>query len=368
MALTTQERIALRIKARREALSIRQEDLAKSLGFKDRQILSTIELGVRRVSAEELASAAKALNVEVEYFTDAFRLEGEGQFSFRAKGVDAPVLDEFKSQAGRWVATYRELTAQAGIPKSFIGHKLNLTKQSSFEAACEAGEEIRRTWRLGNVPSATLEDAVKRELGALVLYVNAPDGISGAASYLPDLHTILINRLEAPGRRNYDLAHELFHLLTWDAMPPAPVEDPDNREKRVEQLADNFAAALLMPADVVMERWQARNDRNIHDWLNQTATYLGVSSIALMWRLHFLDCITRVEINTVDSQLLAINGGLLSDKTPPPPFNDEFVRRVHTAVEAGRISVRRAARILGLKLSEFSDLCSRYGLQLSYDT
>ena len=38
-----------------------------------------------------------------------------------------------------------------------------------------------------------------------------------------------------PGWRNFDLAHELFHILTWDAMPPEHVEDAsDMGGNRVE--------------------------------------------------------------------------------------------------------------------------------------
>lgn len=369
MTPTLQERIALRLKARRDSLHLTQQDLAGRLGFKDRQTLSAIEQGERRISTDELARAAQVLDVDVEYFTDAFRLEGEGEFSFRAKNVDPDVLGAFQARAGRWVATYRELSAQAGITPPFMGHKLQLTQSSSFEAACEAGEELRRAWNLGDVPSATLEGAIKRELAALVLYVDAPEGVSGAASNLPRLNSILINRHEAPGRRAYDLAHELFHLLTWDAMPPKPVEDPDSTHgQRVEQLAENFAGALLMPIEVVSRRWKTRGDVDLHDWLNQTATFLGVSSRALKWRVLSLGLITKTQVEALDLERLMLNGGLLPNTSPPPLFNDDFVRRIHTAVEAGRLSVRRAARILDLKQSEFAKLCRQYGLPLSYES
>ena len=36
---------------------------------------------------------------------------------------------------------------------------------------------------------------------------------------------MLIARHEVAGRRHFDLAHELFHLLTWDAMPPEYLEE-----------------------------------------------------------------------------------------------------------------------------------------------
>ncbi len=66
---------------------------------------------------------------------------------------------------------------------------------------------------------------MERKLGIFVLMVDAIDGISGAACRLPELDVVLINRHEVAGRRNFDLAHELFHILTWDTMPPEHAEE-----------------------------------------------------------------------------------------------------------------------------------------------
>ncbi len=63
---------------------------------------------------------------------------------------------------------------------------------------------------------------------------------------------VLINRREVAGRRHFDLAHELFHVLTWDTMPPDHVEAAvETSRNRVEQLANKFASAVLMPAAVL---------------------------------------------------------------------------------------------------------------------
>lgn len=47
---------------------------------------------------------------------------------------------------------------------------------------------------------------MERDLGILVLMVDAVPGVSGAACHLPELDAVLINRREVPGRRHYDLA------------------------------------------------------------------------------------------------------------------------------------------------------------------
>ena len=46
--------IGARIRAKREDLGFSQEAVSRLLGFKDRQTLSAIENGERRVSADEL--------------------------------------------------------------------------------------------------------------------------------------------------------------------------------------------------------------------------------------------------------------------------------------------------------------------------
>ncbi|HEX6750829.1 MAG TPA: helix-turn-helix transcriptional regulator [Longimicrobium sp.] len=361
-------RVARRLKEARERSGLTQQQLSAELGFKDRQTLAAIEAGERRISADELARAAEVLGVAVDYFTDAFRLDGEARFSFRAKNIDPAALDAFEERAGRWIAMYRELGAQEGLPQPRIGTKLELSDRSSYEDAHACAEELHSRWSLGDVPAAALGDAIQRELGALVLNVDAPEGLSGAASQLPGLHAILINRREPVGRRSYDLGHELFHVLTWDAMPPQRVEPWEPRAtkgKRVEELAENFAAALLMPAAMIAARWKSRGTADLAEWVNASATALRVSGPAVVWRLHNLGFITKNEA-VVQGRLAS--GGTWRTRDPLPPlFSREFISRVHTAVEAGRLSLRRAARLLDIDVADFAEICRSYGLSLSYE-
>ena len=109
----------------------------------------------------------------------------------------------------------------------------------------DAGERFVAELGLGPVLALRLAAVMGEELRILVLMVDAQEGISGAACRLPELDAVLIARREVAGRRNFDLAHELFHILTWDAMPPEHVESAgDFGGNRVEQLANNFAAAV----------------------------------------------------------------------------------------------------------------------------
>src|SRR5260370_1006631 len=79
--------IGARIKALREQRGLSQEDLARIFEFKDRQTVSAIETGERRVTAEELLIAVEKLSAPLDYFTDPFLLVGEGKFSWRQTDV-----------------------------------------------------------------------------------------------------------------------------------------------------------------------------------------------------------------------------------------------------------------------------------------
>lgn len=364
-----QLRIARRLKALREEHGLTQGALADRMGLPHRQTLTSIEAGKRLISPEELVKAAESLNVDIGVFTDPFRLVGEGRFSFRADNVAMDALRGFEERAGEWVATYRTLLDQAGVSRSRLGRKLELIPESSYEDAHAAADELREEWQLGDVPANMLPVAIEREISAQVLFVEAPAGVSGAAVHLPGLLTILVNRREPTGRRNFDLAHELFHLLTWDSMPPARVEPtvvPGKKGNRVEKLAENFAGALLMPADILDRRWEQRGGADLFDWLNSTASTLGVTSLALKWRLVVLGHLSKTRAERFDDSRLAGNGGLES-RGMPLLFSRDFVARVFGAVEAGRLSLRKALRLLDLSGPEFGALCRAYGFELSYE-
>lgn len=141
-------------------------------------------------------------------------------------------------------------------------------------------------------------EKVENDLDIPVLFVDiieSPKGhaISGATCHLQDMGAILINRNEPEARRFYDLAHELFHALTWDAMKPDHRESNSLEEhvgsKRIEQLADNFAAPTNS-----LEQLIDRNQINDIDYLTAIAAQLRVSPEALAYRLYNLKLVINL--------------------------------------------------------------------------
>ncbi|MBY4617748.1 XRE family transcriptional regulator [Rhizobium redzepovicii] len=362
--------IGARIKSLREQRRLSQEDVAEKFGFNDRQTLSAIETGDRKVAADELLRAVQIFGVPIDYLTDPFMLAGEGRFSWRQTGVDGDGLRGYEESAGRLIAAFRTLARQTGHKPPLMRPALSLSKQSSYNDASAAGERFAAEFDLGDVPARRLADAMEK-LGILVLMVDPIDGVSGAACRLPELDVVLINRNEIPGRRHFDLAHELFHILTWEKMPPEHIEEAmPKRRNRVEQLADNFASALLMPGAVLdrFGEWGGLTDEKLVDRLNEVADEMLVTSQALRWRLVGMKRLSRELSNAISGDDLRNNGRTKPGKPETPPlFSKPFVQIVAAALDEGQTSMRRIASILGLAIDDFADLFAAHGVEAPYE-
>lgn len=364
--------IGQRLKALREEKGLSQEGLAQIFGFKDRQTVSAIENGERKLSADELLRAVRELDTSIDYFTDPFCLVGEGRFNWRQASVSSAVLNSYQRKAGQMIAAFRALAAEMGERPALMRHALTLSRFSRFEDASRAGERFAIERRLGAVPASRLIEVMESDLSLLVLMVDpSDDGISGAACRLPELDVILINRREPLGRRHFDLAHELFHILTWDALPPPHVEDVSTGAKkpRIEQLADAFAAALLMPAKVVeaARNWGLLAGQALADALNSVADRLQVTSIALFWRIVALGLLNKLGAQHSPPDGLRHNGrSAIGDDGLPPLFSRRFMDIMGRAIEEGRISIRRLSGLLDVDVDDLGEIFSAHGLRAPY--
>ena len=385
------------------------------MGLNHRQIVTRIEDGKRSLTAEELIRAIDLLGVDLDYFTDPFRLEGEGEFTFRT-GPDAEseAVDEFEHRAGRWIAMYRELSRELGRQPRWLELKVALWRRSSFGDARDAGAAFGERMELGDCPAAALRSALEDRLGILVLEVDAPPGIASAAVRVPGLNCVLINRHAPEGDRSYGMAHGLFHLLTWDAIPPdrlEPVRVPRRGKGwHVARLAESFATALLMPWPVLRRQWDdveswtvlepagtvnpgersgvspgarsrtstgepsrilsegaiGRSD-DLHARLIEGAAELRVSVDTYVRRLRRLYLLSREQVAALDHRHLVTSGRSSGRGAAIPSFSGEFVRCVADALGAGRLSVRRATSLLDLSLPELASLLTSYGHEADFE-
>lgn len=355
---TLRRLVGERIRMAREAKGWTQEALAEAMGIPDRQTISTIESGDRRVSADEMVRLIAVLERPLAYFADPHLVVEENAFSYRARRDIADIAD-FERQARKLIETNRRLRAVLGeAPPPTFGGVRGLGKTSPLETAELVGYRFFVNWQLGDPPARALRNAIRERHNVLVLEIDAPEGVSGAACHLDDGDIILLNRREPSYRKNYTLGHEFFHLLTWQQMPPekADLEDPE-RKPKVEQLADAFTASLLVPSTLLKPVWDAAQgsprERVLH-----VARHFDVSGQTAYWRL--VNCRYLRDPNR---SLLKEDLSRSDERTAVPAlFEPDFVRRVHRAIADGRMTVNAATDLLGITRNELDRLFAEHGL------
>lgn len=363
--------IGYRVKAAREAKDWTQDQLTQGLGLNDRQSVSDIENGKRALKSDELLALSDLLDRDIEFFIDPFAVAGEAQFSWRAAPeISEDSLDGFELKAGQWIGLLRWLREQRNGGANPLKHSLRLTAQSTFEDAIARAEALVTALDVGRIPAERLIERIECELDIPVLFVDTiatPQGqsISGATCHLQDLGVILVNRNESEARRFYDLAHELFHALTWDAIKPDHREsnslEERGRTKRIEQLANNFAAALLMPTASLDQLIDQRRANNV-DHLGDVAGELRVAPSALAWRLFNMK---RVDEATRDALLRQRQRAPVA--ASPKRFSLSFVTMLHRAIDQGQLSARKTAKAMGMNLSVLSDLFAEHSLAAPFE-
>ena len=358
--------LGLRVKHAREACGLNQEELKEQLGFNDRQTISDIETGKRSLKAEELLRVSEVLDRDVQYFLDPFSVVAEAQYCWRASPqLPGDELDRFENLADGWVGLLRWLRGEHKVASQPLKPTLRLTAQSTFERAQFCAEQLVQTYQLGLVPAEGLVEFL-RQLDIPVLFVDMGEPqdsgtISGAACEVGDMDVILVNRREPAARRYFDLAHEFFHTLTWEVMAPDHRESNsvEHRKsaKRIEQLANSFAAALLMPT-ASLDAFIKPEMRGDVRHLAEVAARLHVSTEALGWRLVRLQRIdekTRVALAKVRVAR--------DSADTPKPFSKSFVEMLHVALDKGWLSARKAAKALGMTLGELTQLFETHEMQ-----
>ncbi|CAD7384824.1 XRE family transcriptional regulator [Xanthomonas arboricola] len=365
--------LGARIAAARRAAALSQEQSTKLLGFADRQTLSALENGERRVQPAELDKMSQVFGKSVDWFLDPFVIAGEGSFSWRVSpSLPQDELDVFEEKAGKWIGLLRFLRMSSGDHSRLLAHNLEVDADMSFKEVCEMGEGIGQMLDLGPVPAERLVERIEERLGIPVLYFDGQSGgdgdVSGAMCRMRNFRAILINRLEPRVRRSFDAAHELFHALTWNALPPerqessvpadatTKISGSEKKAQRIERLADNFAAGLLMPRESLEKAVEANRSDNI-DHLADVAHLLQVSYSSLAFRLLNAGMISRA---TCD--VLKVRGGVRPPDSRPKLFSETFVKLIASGIEDGHVSARRAAGALGMTLPQLVQLFGDYAI------
>lgn len=364
--------IGAAIRAAREALGLSQPELAEAVGLPAPQTVSDIELGKREVKARELVRFARVLHRSVEALLGTAETSSSMKVLWRRaspaenRSREAQLVERARRyfQLEEWCNDHAPLE----LPDLQID-----PASASPKRVAQMADDQRKTLDLGSFPAASLLQTLEDTYGVKVFYEDlsqADDGDSSAACVRGDFGcAILMDSSEAPWRRNFNLAHELFHLITWSSIRSAwerdkgPAGEPEWFES-IERLANVFAGNLLLPAESLTTHFSARIEDNEIDYadLIQLAREFGVSTHALLVRLKILGRISQAEMDRVlgDEAFRDADRASMVDYWEEPvsarPFTDRYRNLAVRAYREGVIGVSRLAEYLEVEVGEVAGL------------
>lgn len=333
----TQQELARRLRAARDACGLTQEDVAAQLGV-SRPTIAQIELGNRAVSSLELDRLAYLYGRDLRaLLAEDFRAEDSLIALFRLS-PDATQEEEVRTALRDSLVLGRELTKLErllGIERERAALPLYPVPQPKKKwEAVQQGEltaiEERRRLQLGDAPLPDLAELLESQ-GVRTAQRLLPEDLSGLTLVDPEIGPFVVANHCKPGnsreRRRFSYAHEYCHVLL-DREQRGIMSWSSDREKFREVRANAFAAAFLMPrsgvtafvhglgkgrasrlsADVNFDEQEAQRvqerpeagtqDIQMHDVV-LLAHHFGVSRLAALYRLKNLELITQPRLDAL---------------------------------------------------------------------
>jgi Zn-dependent peptidase ImmA (M78 family)/transcriptional regulator with XRE-family HTH domain len=345
--------IGARLRAARDAIGYTIEKASQESGIGQSSI-SEFENDRREPKFSQLSRLADIYRRPVEFF-----LTDESIIGNVMLWRDAP---EAPDDVKRTEAEFHQLCQQYHRLEVLCGEVMcpelpvSRVKREEFDYkhAGRLAIEFQRKYIVGEIPSASLKQILEEKFYVKIFHlVFSGSAISTVSSEFGP--AILLNANSKLWRRNYDLAHELFHLLTWNIFRTgdAHINKPDSDEER---FANAFASNLLLPTDAVKDKIDAAlNERGqiSFDALDEIARQFGVSLEALLWRMVYIYHKPQEEVEKYVEKAKKIKVlRPLRKSDTPDRLPERYCSLAIRAFRAGRLSLMQFKKFVGVSYKE----------------
>jgi Zn-dependent peptidase ImmA (M78 family)/DNA-binding XRE family transcriptional regulator len=361
--------LADRLKRAREAAGLALSDAASRLGFQNYQTLSSIEKGEREVKANELILFAQT------YFCNLNSLllggdesQPEVHFLWRKAPASGKKL-EIEALIKHRIEQYQLLENLLGLKNKGAGNLLQVSPEDirTNSDIDTLANRVGNIFNIGGRPAFALQKVMEQMLRIKILFVELSEFGSAAAMMHPEFGaSIVVNSEEAPWRINFTLAHELFHILTWNICPPADMEKNGALFGDIEKKADRFASTLLLPESEVRGELSSRltdHKLTLSDLID-VAREFGVSTQALVYRMVTLRLIQweQAEALVKSDDLLMLDRRIRKGEGDKIPVSERFILHAVKCLRKGFISRGKFAELLNIDRVDIDEVIESYGL------
>ena len=324
----------------REIRGMTQSDLSQHSGINQSKI-SKYEGGVAVIDQSDLEVMSSALRFPIDFFsqqgrrfgaepTEIFHRKRRTVSAKDRKRIDA-LMDLHRFGSERLLESF-ELGAKFSVPSLPV---------AEFESIGDIADMVRAVWRMPGGPIINLIGWLEQASCLVFEYDFNTDKIDEAVQWIdPAPPVVLVNSCAPADRLRFSLAHALGHLVMHRDTIPYP---------RMEEEADRFAAAFLMPSQNIREELLPVTIQHMLELKERW----HVSMQALIVRAKDLEAITHRRYTSLFQQLSRLG----YRKNEPFPILREKPRSVKMLLDAYKEQLaytdEELAQLLRIRVQDF---------------
>lgn len=336
-----------RIRFARESAGLRQADVAKKLGISESGVCD-IESGKRELKAAHLSVLAGLFHRPMDYFFSDEPLRADFVL-WRCQPADQDMALKLRREFLELCENYRNLEELLGLTKPLsLPAAPKPQGRYGYEDSESLAMDIWMKFRLGDKPADVLQRVLEEDYGVRVFALEMGDLASASCTVNDRLGAcILLNIDSTSWRRNFDMAHELFHLLTWGVFRKADDKASDVASGFEESLANVFASRLLLPEAPFkqpLNRIAAGSKALTIGDIHEMAREFNVSAEAVVYRIAGINHWRKEQTaRAVERTKLKYPG---RESRPISCLPERYVVLTERAYRQGLISFAQAAKYL----------------------
>jgi Zn-dependent peptidase ImmA (M78 family)/transcriptional regulator with XRE-family HTH domain len=342
--------IGTRLKSAREAIGYTLEKVEKESGI-GVSSLSEFENEKREPKFSQLSRLAEIYKRNIDFFlTDNFIADPVMLWRDGPNHTEEKKETEMEFQ--QLCQQYHKLELCTGEIHKTVFPQSDITNSEQFNwpQAELFARKVQKELCLGDIPSTSLKKILEERYYVKIFHLDFPGSAvsTNSQEFGP---AVLLNRDKKTKqwRRNFDLAHELFHLLTWHIFRTKSKEATDIEEK----LANFFASTLLMPEDfsVKVRAIMAEKEKITFDEIDNWAREYEVSFDAVLCRIA---SIFRMKKEDTDKYRSAAKNWATfhkhreSDEPEPETRPERYCDLAQRALKEGKLSLMQFAKYMGI--------------------
>lgn len=339
--------IGHRLRTARSSLGLTLDKVANETDI-GQSSLSEFENDKREPRFSQLSRLAELYRRPVEFF-----LREDTPVEDTMLWRDAP---KTKRQAKETEARFRQLCEQYRSLEIILDEvretrlptpRVCNAKDFDFAEAAAFAKKVQREFCLDDVPISSLTKKLEEVYYVKVFYLNfSGSAISTVSEQFGP--AILLNSENKQWRRSYDLAHELFHILTWHIFRSCGEVATEEEDR----LANAFASRLLMPEESITFRLRqsvSANGEMSFGQLDDIAREYDVSLTALIYRLSTMYRFSKEDTaNYIAAAEKYLNCLRPRVSRQPPDRPERYCSLAIRALNEGKLSLIQFAKYMGL--------------------